>query len=144
MRNDQAIPGVGLESLDVIREQGRAVRPRLSCWTPGRVALLLATVIGLPWLPALDLPPDDLPMHRARSRSAVPIRRLAFSPDGRTIAAINERGRVWLLPFDDVDGIEDRDLGVGGFVKSVAFSPDGRHLAIGRDDPDVVVCDLAG
>src|SRR5262249_47731245 len=51
---------------------------------------------------------------------------------------------VWLRPFDDVDGIEDRDLDVGGFAKVVAFSPDGRHLAIGRDEPDVVLCDLAG
>jgi WD40 repeat protein len=71
----------------------------------------------------------------------VRIERFAFSPDGQTIATVDERGRVRLRPAIEAGGIE-RDLDVLNCGRAVAFSPDGRHLAVGGDGPDVVLYDL--
>ncbi len=121
--------------------RGRVGRPEFRRWTRGRVALLLAAAIGPAWLPAIDPLPEGLPMRRARGDSAAPIRRLAFSPDGQTIATVDERGRVRLRPSVDGRGVE-RELDVRGHARALAFSPDGQYLAVGRDEPDVVQYDL--
>ncbi len=143
MRHHEVVLGVGLEPGDAGPMRGRAGRPRLRFWTPGRVTLLLATAIGLPWLPALDLPQRVPRLYRARGRGPAAIRRLAFSPDGRALATINECGRVQIRPTVEGGGME-HDLDVGGFARTACFSPDGRHLVIGRDEPDVLLCDLDG
>jgi WD40 repeat protein len=140
MRDHEVVPDVGPEPRDAGPMRSRAGRPSARRWPPGRIALLVSAAVGLPWLPAFDLPTEGPPLQWARGRSALPIRGLAFRPDGRTIATIDERGRVRLRPAVEGEGIE-RDVDVG-FVKAMAFSPDGRYLAIGRDEPDVVLCDL--
>jgi WD40 repeat protein len=137
MRHDEDIRG----SDGTDQERARVGRPEFRRRTRGRLALLLTAVIIPAWLPAIDPPPEGLPMRRARGDSAVPIRRFAFSPDGRTIATVDQRGRVRLRPAVEAWGIE-RDLDVRGYGRAVAFSPDGRYLAVGRDEPDVVLCDL--
>ena len=62
---------------------------------------------------------------------------VAFSPDGRTLAAGSYDDRVWLWNLTD----PARPIRLGqpltgptGVVFSVAFSPDGRILAAGSDD----------
>jgi WD40 repeat protein len=138
MRHDEDIRG----SDGTDQERGRVGRPEFRLRTRARIALLLAAAIGLAWLPRLDPPQERLPMRRARGDSAAPIRRLAFSPDGRTIATVDQRGHVRLRPAVEGGGVE-RNLDVRGHGRTVAISPDGRYLAIGRDEPDVAVCDLS-
>ena len=128
--------------VDVSDEAGPARdhvgRPEFRRLTRVRIALLLALAIGLAWLPRFDPPPEGLPMRRARGDVAVPIRRLAFSPDGRTLATTDERGRVRQLT--EADGLAlDRKLDGAGHARVVAFAPDGASLAIGRDEPDVLL-----
>src|SRR5262249_29431862 len=62
-----------------------------------------------------------------------PIRRIAFAPDGRTVATAGEESVIRL--WDAATGAERRQL--GGHerrVTALAFSPDGRFLASGGPD----------
>src|SRR5262245_15326449 len=98
VRYDEHLSRIGPEAADAGLSRSRAGRPRFRFWTPGRIALLLGAAIGLPWLPTLDHRPEDPPMSRIRGDSGVPIRHVAFSPDGQSIAAIDDLGRVRLRP----------------------------------------------
>ena len=77
---------------------------------------------------------DSGPDHFAASG---PIDGLAFSPDGRRLAAASEEGAVILM--DGTSGLWlSRLHGHSGPVRGVAFSPDGRVLASGGGNPDVL------
>jgi WD40 repeat protein len=80
-------------------------------------------------------------MHRARGEARNRIYSLAFSPDGQTIAATDDRGRARLRPVVAGRGIE-RELDLHSFAWVASFSPDGRYVAIGRDGPDIALFDL--
>jgi WD40 repeat protein len=68
--------------------------------------------------------------------------KLAFSPDGATVAAGAEDGRVKL--WDVATGrAKDPLHWHTGAVRAVAFSPDGRFLASGEKGGLVVLCDAA-
>jgi WD40 repeat protein/energy-coupling factor transporter ATP-binding protein EcfA2 len=119
--------------------------------TPGRQlprSLLLS-------LAALDA--DDTPEARSALLAALqasdpravaflhgpggPVRSVAFSPDGRTLASGTQAGGVLLW-----DAMHRKRLGPPGFahrdvVQALAFSPDGRTVASGGFDGRVVLWD---
>ena len=72
---------------------------------------------------AAEQPLDDLLVEAARSG------RVAFSPDGQTLAVGDSGGHVGL--WDTATGRRTATLAEGSAVYSVAFSPDGQMLAAG-------------
>jgi WD40 repeat protein len=60
--------------------------------------------------------------------------RLAFAPDGRTVATGNREGTVWL--WDAVNGERVSELHEpdAGWVSALAYAPDGQLLAAGHFD----------
>src|SRR5205807_1368836 len=58
---------------------------------------------------------------------------MAFSPDGKSLAAGSGRGNIWLWNAATKRAVAILKGNVGGVV-SVAFSPDGQTLASGGGD----------
>lgn len=71
---------------------------------------------------------------------------VAFSPDGRTLAAGNADGNVRLWRVSGARAVPSGEplTGPKGWVNGVAFAPDGRSLAAASSDGRVWVWDLAG
>jgi WD40 repeat protein len=68
---------------------------------------------------------------------------VAFSPDGRTVAAATTRGSVMLWDVRTGRRIAEVDPATGP-VNAVAFSPDGQTLATAGDDGDITFWSPAG
>ena len=77
-------------------------------------------------------PPAEVPVH------AGPVRCLAYSPDGRLLAAGGDNAAVVLLRADTRDPVRTLD-GFAGPVRAVLFTPDGRTLAAADNGPSPAV-----
>lgn len=69
---------------------------------------------------------------------------LAFSPDGKLLAGVDEEGMLRLWNRKSDEHAEERLLLTGSPSRSLAFSPDGALLAIGGADGTVRLWDVAG
>jgi tetratricopeptide (TPR) repeat protein len=68
---------------------------------------------------------------------------LAISIDGRRVAVGDGRGGVRLLSLPDLQPVGEPRAGAGRAVRALAFSPDGKFLASGGDDRQVVLWETA-
>jgi WD40 repeat protein len=64
---------------------------------------------------------------------------LAFSPDGRVLAAGTEAGQVEFIDLATGEGIGEGVSGQRDWVNSVAFAPDGETLVAGSDDGSIAL-----
>ncbi|WP_410016896.1 WD40 repeat domain-containing protein [Streptomyces sp. PU10] len=74
------------------------------------------------------------------------MRSVAFSPDGRMLAAGGDDDKVHLWDVTDPAGakpVGEPLTGHSGLIHSVAFSPDGRTLASGSADDTVRLWDVS-
>ena len=107
---------------------------RSSLLSRERIGLIVVGIMVLFWLSSDDSSQDPIPMRLAQGEAGVMTLGIAFSPDGKSIATIDTAGRVAIWDNED-DWRINRFLDCGGHAWSVAFSPDGRLLAVGGRIP---------
>jgi WD40 repeat protein len=83
------------------------------------------------------------PIEGDLTTSIGPVYSVAFSPDGKTLAAGSADGTVGLWDVATGQQIGDPLAAPGGPVYSVAFSPDGKTLAAGSADGTIRLWDVA-
>jgi WD40 repeat protein len=110
------------------------------------VRLLAAIAMALIVLAKLSNP-EPVPVQKlappqvARGLLGAQLALFAFSPTGKQIATTNDAGRVTLRAQESGWQIE-RLLDFPGYARDVAFSPDGRSLAVVGHVPSVCLWDL--
>src|SRR5262249_19589087 len=109
---------------------------RLPWFSLKGIGLLLLAVVVLPWLPKFARLSDQAPGRRVQGFGDSAILSFAFAPDGRTIATIQTDGRLTLRDVAS-DGRARSVLEHSGHAIGLAFSPDGRSLAVGDLGRDV-------
>jgi WD40 repeat protein len=116
--------------------RGGRVRVWLLSW--GLKSLIPAWIFGLVWLSSRE----PTRMQLTRGQPGVLTLGFALSADGKSVATTDSEGRVALREIQNGWGTE-RFLDYRGLAKGVAFSPNGRFLALGGVEPDLFVFDLA-
>jgi WD40 repeat protein len=128
---------------------GLAFRPRSSRWLAcagldGRIRLL---DLDAGASEAAELGHPDVALDDGRVQAKAMVRAIAFSPDGRTLASADDRGRLVFWTVGD-DGraapLGEPVRAHDGDVTSLAFDPGGRWLYSGGLDRRVRRWDLAG
>jgi WD40 repeat protein len=141
MRDEDVIPGIGSRPMGAYGATRRSGYCRFRLWTWRRLGVLFVTMVAVLFVTDVEGPSKQPAMRRIKCCAGVTLCTLVFSPDGNTIAALDHCGRVWLqlttnraIPAQLLDGL------VGG--RCMAFSPNGRFLAVGGQNPDVMLYDL--
>jgi WD40 repeat protein len=102
---------------------------------------LVFIAIVLVWSAPRKPAADDVPVQLARGDPGVEAFAFAFSPVDRTIATAQVDGPIALRDATGGWSIR-RFLHDRRRAGAVTFSPDGRFLALGGVEPDVLLCDV--
>src|SRR5260370_31342119 len=130
--------------LAVLTSCGAAV---LKTWAAGQIESAKGTAVTQPKLPdcvskkaatdsakTVNPPITGTPLRAGPPRVLVehksPLTCLAWSPDGRWVAASTEDGTI--LVTEVATGKEVRSFPVGAAITALAFSPDGKRLALSQ------------
>jgi WD40 repeat protein len=105
-----------------------------------RLVVLLALTLLLPWLPWPRSVSAVRPTYRVPAAAGATIVGLAFGPDARTLAALDEHGLVTLCDAAR-DWSTQRSFLISGHAKGIVPTPDGRYFAWTYEEPDVVLYD---
>src|SRR5579883_1820222 len=132
-------PGDG----DRAPRRARSGRRRAGIPIPSRglMGLLALTLIGLMAMARDDPGREPPPTRLIPGSPGMMALGFALSPDGKMIATTRCDGRV-SLRGRGVERILD-PLGRAA-SRGLAFSPDGRTLALGRDEPGILLFDVVG
>ena len=107
------------------------------------VCLVVAAGMAIAWIEGSEPAPRDVPMGQVQGARRDLIMSLAVSPDGKTMASCDTRGAVMIRDMLDWHSVRTYVYSEkGNWVWSMSFSPDGRYLAIGGNEPGIVVVDL--
>jgi WD40 repeat protein len=68
---------------------------------------------------------------------------IAFAPDGKTVAAVSDRRKVVLWDIESGKAVPEIRVGKAIYISAIAFSPDGKVLAVGTTN-SVFLWDLPG
>jgi WD40 repeat protein/transcriptional regulator with XRE-family HTH domain len=126
-------------------------------FSPDGRSLAAGTSAGQVWLwdvsrAATPVPFRTEPLTGPLGGAAAFVAGLAFSPDGRTLAAASQDDKVWLWTVHPGTGTSAKKrgkavpagslAGATNWVNTLAFSPDGASLAAGTSDASVLVYSL--
>jgi uncharacterized protein with WD repeat len=133
---DQSVTRL-IQTLDAVPDPERQGRKRKKILATATAAAILAMVSVM----VLRFQAKrELRSPKTLSSQSVRVNSVAYSPDGRLLAAAGDRGNVAI--WDPTKGKLLRKYSVGNSdINSVAFRPDGRLLASGGSDHDVNLSD---
>lgn len=154
--DDDAPPQHPLREVGVLGEsvhaplfhgRDRLVQTLVASWLPDGSALILASEAfeDGEWLGGrlYIVDTDDWELQRTVDVGEGGPQVMEWSPD-RTVMALGVNGTGSVAIFDDeLDELRWIDLGEGGDVFDLSFSPDGRYLAAGRTGGHLSVLDAA-
>ena len=141
MRNDTSDSGAIHRAVEKVSRRSSIGVSRLPWCSRSPIGLLFLALLVWPWLSTYGPASDPTPARRIRGAGDIAIQTLAFAPDGRTIATIQTDGRVALRRVTG-DAGDPSFLDHRGHAVGLAFSPDGRSLAVGGSERDVLMYDV--